>query len=120
MLLAPKAKLCQPKLPPKRRCALRDGNRSSLGAIYMKRHLTPRALKRAQWIKDLASALGEAEKLLAILETSGGLPVETKRLRDRVQAVRTEVDMLNRVMIGGDRVVGQSWPERAPIHAAEC
>lgn len=85
----------------------------------MKRHLTPRALKRAEWFKDLATALAEAEKLLAILEANGGFPRETRRLRDRVQAVRTEIEILNRVMVGEGRVVGKSWPEQTPVQAAE-
>jgi hypothetical protein len=85
----------------------------------MKRHLTPRALKRAEWFRDLATALAEAEKLLLTLETSGSFPAETTRLRDRVQAVRKEVDVLNRVILGEGRVVGQSWPERMPVQAME-
>ena len=85
----------------------------------MKRHLTPRALKRAEWFRDLTTALAEAEKLLLILETGGGFPAETKRLRDRVQAVRTEIELLNRVMLGEGRVVGKSWPEGMPIQAVE-
>jgi hypothetical protein len=78
----------------------------------MKRHLTPRALKRAEWFKDVAAALAEAEKLLAILEANGAFAAETVPLRARVQTVRTEVDLLNRVILGHGRVVGESWPER--------
>ena len=85
----------------------------------MRRHLTPRALKRAQWFKDLTTALAEAEKLLAILEADGGFPAETARLRARVQNVRAELELLNRVMLGEGRVVGKSWPEAPPVRAAK-
>lgn len=83
----------------------------------MQRHLTPRALKRAIWFTELTAALAEAEKLLAILEVDGGFPVETARLKVRVQNVRSELELLNRVMLGEGRVVGTSWPEPAPIQA---
>lgn len=76
----------------------------------MHRHLTPRALQRAQWFKDLTAALAEAEKLLGILEADGGFPVEAARLRIRVQNVRSELELLNRVMRGEGRVVGSAWP----------
>lgn len=76
----------------------------------MHRHLTPRALKRAQWFSDLTLALVEAEKLLAILELDGGFPAETVRLRVRVQAVRSELALLNRVALGEGRIVGPAWP----------
>ena len=76
----------------------------------MHRHLTPRALQRAQWFKDLNTALADAEKLLSILETDGSFPAETARLRMRVQRVRSEIELLNRVIIGEGRIVGPSWP----------
>ena len=76
----------------------------------MHRHLTPRALQRAQWFKDLTIALAEAEKLVAILEADGGFPAELARLRMRIQKLRSELELLNRVMVGEGRVVGPSWP----------
>ncbi len=85
----------------------------------MRRHLTPRALKRAKWFKDLSAALAEAEKLLAILEADGGFPAETARLKVRVHNVRAELELLNRVMLGEGRVVGKSWPEGPPVRAAK-
>jgi hypothetical protein len=77
----------------------------------MHRHRTPRALQRSQWFQDLTTALAEAEKLLAMLEADGGFPGETARLRVRVQAVRSELELLNRVALGEGRVVGPGWPE---------
>ena len=76
----------------------------------MHRHLTPRALNRALWFQDLTAALGEAETLLAMLEADGGFPAETVRLKARVQAVRSELELLNRVVLGEGRVVGPGWP----------
>lgn len=93
---------------------------ATIAGGLMHRHLTPRALKRAQWFKDLTTALADAEKLLAILEADGGFPVETVRLRIRVQNVRSELELLNRVMLGEERVVGKCWPDPAPIQAGSC
>ena len=76
----------------------------------MRRHLTPRALERAQWFADLKTALTEAEKLLAILERDGGFPTETKRLRQRIEAIQTELALLNRVVLGEGRIVSNEWP----------
>ena len=76
----------------------------------MHRHVTPRSLRRAQWFNDLTIALNEAEKLLAILELDGGFPAETARLSARVQAVRSELELLNRVALGEGRIVGPAWP----------
>lgn len=92
---------------------------TTIAGGLMHRHLTPRSLKRAQWFKDLTTALAEAEKLLAILEADGGFPVETARLRIRVQNVRSELELLNRVMLGEGRVVGKSWPDPAPAQAGK-
>jgi hypothetical protein len=76
----------------------------------MHRHLTPRALERAQWFADLSTALAEAEKVLALLECAGNFPAETIRLRNRIEAIRTELAQLNRVILGEGRVVGRDWP----------
>ena len=85
----------------------------------MRRHLTPRALQRAQWFSDLSTALREAERLLLLLESHGGFPIETVRLRLRVEAVRSELDVLNRVMLPEGRIVGPSWPALPPAQVAE-
>lgn len=82
----------------------------------MHRKLSPRALKRAQWISDLASALVEAEKLLMMMEAGGGFPQETARLRLRVEAARTELALLDRASLCGRRVVGGEWPSTIAGH----
>lgn len=86
---------------------------ANIAGADMQRHLTPRALERAQWFRDLAIALSEAETLLSILESDGSFPAETARLRLRVRAVRAELALLNRVVKGEGRVVSSSWPEPA-------
>jgi len=83
----------------------------------MHRNLTPRTLQRAQWFNDLNDALVEAEKLLAMLDSGSGFPTETEQLRARIQAVQSELALLNRVALGEGRVVGTSWPE--PARAVE-
>lgn len=54
-----------------------------------------------------------------MLEADGGFPVETVRLRLRVQAVRSELELLNRVMMGEGRVVGDCWPEPPPTRSGK-
>lgn len=76
----------------------------------MRRHITPRALERAQWFSDLNNALGEAEKLLSLMEQDGGFLAETMRLRLRVEGIRTELDQLNRVLLGEGRILSSEWP----------
>lgn len=76
----------------------------------MLRRLTPRALERAQWYSDLIIALGEAEKLLVILELDGGFAAETAKLRKRVETLRAEVTQLNRVVLGEGRILPGDWP----------
>ena len=85
----------------------------------MHRHLTPRALKRAQWLTDLTAALAEAELLLIMLESGGDFPAEAVRLRQRIQAVKSELDLLNRVMLGEGRVVSSTWPNAEQARVAE-
>ncbi len=85
----------------------------------MHRHLTPRSLGRAQWLSDLLAALTDAERLLVLLVADGSFPGETDKLRRRIQLVRSELELLNRVAHGEGRVVGGSWPE-PPIRAAEA
>ena len=86
----------------------------------MQRRITPRSLSRAQWFSDLLVALNEAERLLVLLEASGGFPDETVRLRRRIQALSSELELLDRVARGEGRVVGSSWPDPAPARAAEA
>jgi len=71
---------------------------------------TPSSLKRAQWLTDLTAALGEAETLLMMLERDGGFAGEAAPLRLRVEAVRSELDLLNRVISGEGRIVSSTWP----------
>ncbi len=78
--------------------------------LLMLRRLTPRALERAQWYSDLIIALGEAEKLLVILELDGGFPAETAKLRKRVETLRAEVTQLNRIVLGEGRILPGDWP----------
>ena len=76
----------------------------------MLRRLTPRSLERAQWYSDLIIALGEAEKLLVILERDGEFPAETSKLRRRIETLRAEVTQLNRVILGEGRILPGDWP----------
>ena len=70
-----------------------------------------RSLGRAHWYGELTAALGEAERLLLLLESDGSFPAETGRLCLRVAKVRSEVEMLNRMTLSEDRIVGIPWPE---------
>jgi hypothetical protein len=70
-----------------------------------------RSLSRAHWYGELTSALGEAERLLLLLEADGSFPVGTGRLSLRVAAVRSEVEMLNRFIQTEDRIVGVPWSQ---------
>ena len=76
----------------------------------MHRHLTPRSLERAEWYSNLTSALGEADKLLQLLERDKSFAAETGRLRLRIEALRAEVAQLNRVVSGEGRIVTSDWP----------
>jgi hypothetical protein len=71
---------------------------------------TPSSLKRAQWLTDLTTALVEAEMLLMMLESDDGFAGEAAPLRLRVEAVRSELDLLNRVISGEGRIVSSTWP----------
>lgn len=92
---------------------------TTIARDLMHRHLTPRAIRRAQWFADVTTALGEAEKLLALLERDGGYPEETGQLRQRIQIVRSELSLLNRVILGEGRIVPGSWPESARADGSE-
>jgi hypothetical protein len=81
----------------------------------MQRRITPRSLGRAQWFSDLLVALNEAERLLALLEVDRRFPDETARLRQRILALSSELELLDQVARGKGRVIGNSWPE--PMHA---
>lgn len=86
----------------------------------MQRHLTPRTLGRAQWFSDLLTALGEAERLLALLEADGGFPDEASRLKRRIQVVTSELELLNRAVLGEGRIVSSIWPEPRQAGPAEA
>lgn len=88
---------------------------TTIAGRIMQRRLTPRSLGRAQWFSDLLTALNEAERLLALLEATEGFPDETIRLRRRIQLLSSELELLDRVARGEDRVVSSSWPE--PVQA---
>ena len=79
-------------------------------------HRTPRALQRAQWFFDLGQALYEAEKLLAMIEADGGFAGEAARLRLRIQLVRSELALLDKVVLSEGRLVG-AWPAPATAPA---
>lgn len=83
----------------------------------MQRRLTPRALQRAQWYSDLTAALGEADKLLWLLDRDAAFPAETSSLRRRIQALRSELALLDRVASGKDRILGPVWPNQAAARA---
>ena len=92
---------------------------ASIAHDLMQRHLSPRAIERAIWFADITAALGEAEKLLALLERDGGYPEETGQLRQRIQIVRSELNLLNRVILSEGRIVPGSWPESPRAGGAE-
>jgi hypothetical protein len=92
---------------------------TTIAGRIMQRRITPRSLGRAQWFSDLLTALNEAERLLGLLDVSGGFPEETIRLRRRIQALSSEFELLDRVARGEGRVVSANWPESAPVRIAE-
>ena len=71
-----------------------------------------RSLGRAHWYGELTAALGEAERLLLLLESDGSFPAETGRLCLQVAAVRSEMEMLNRMTLSENRIMGVPWSER--------
>ena len=71
-----------------------------------------RSLGRAHWHDELTAALEEAEQLLLRLAADGSFPAETSRLCLQVAAVRSEVEMLNRMTLSENRIVGVPWVER--------
>ena len=93
---------------------------TNIAGRIMQRRITPRSLSRAQWFSDLLTALNEAERLLALLDASGGFPDETIRLRHRIQAVSSELELLDRVARGEGRIVGANWPEPTTARTAEA
>ena len=74
-----------------------------------------RSLSRAHWYGELNSALEEAERLLFLLEADGSFTAESGRLCIRVAAIRSEVEMLNRIMLSEDRIVGVPWSQAGRI-----
>ena len=71
-----------------------------------------RSLGRAHWYDELTAALEEAEQLLLRLAADGSFPAETSRLCLQVAAVRSEVEMFNRMTQSENRIVGVPWSER--------
>ena len=84
---------------------------ATIARNLMHRHLSPRAIERARWFANIVSAMGEAEKLLALLERDGKHPEETGRLRQRIQIIRSELGLLDRVIRGEGRIVSANWPQ---------
>ena len=93
---------------------------TTIAGRIMQRRITPRSLGRAQWFSDLLSALNEAERLLVLLEASGGFADETLRLKRRIRTVSGELELLDRVARGETRVISSNWPEPAAVGAAEA
>lgn len=93
---------------------------TTIAGRIMQRRITPRSLGRAQWFSDLLVALNEAERLLALLDVTGAFPAETTRLRNRIQLLASELELLDRVARGEGRVVSSCWPEPPPPQAAEA
>ena len=77
----------------------------------MPQKVQSRSLDRARWYGDLTAALREAERLLLLVEADGGFPAESVRLRLRVAAVRSELELLNRMVQSQDRILGIPWSE---------
>ena len=73
-----------------------------------------RSLRRAHWHAELTAALREAERLLQLLANDGSCPAETNQLCQRIAAVRSEVEGLNRMASLEDRIVGEPWSEPDP------
>jgi|PlaIllAssembly_1097288.scaffolds.fasta_scaffold779251_1 hypothetical protein len=82
----------------------------------MNRHLTAHAIVRSRWTAELATALEDAERVLAQLVVEGISSFDAEQLRLRLIALRPEVQRLNRVSLTEGRIVGPSWPVR--INAA--
>lgn len=93
---------------------------TNIAGRIMQRRITPRSLGRAQWFSDLLVALNEAERLLVLLDTTGIFPDETIRLRNRIQLLSSELELLGRVARGEGRVVSSCWPEPLPPQVAEA
>ncbi|HET9428285.1 MAG TPA: hypothetical protein VFO69_07995 [Allosphingosinicella sp.] len=92
---------------------------TTIAGRIMQRRITPRSSGRAQWFSALIVALNEAERLLSLLETDGGFPNEAVRLRRRIQLVSSELESLDRIARGEERVVSSCWPEPDGARTAE-
>jgi hypothetical protein len=57
--------------------------------------------------------LGEAERLLLLLEADTSFPVDMSRLCLWVAAVRSEVETFNWMANSEDRIVGTPWSDPA-------
>jgi hypothetical protein len=69
------------------------------------------SLVRARWYGDLTAALRDAERLLLLLEADGNFPADAGRLRFRIAAVRSKLELLNRLLQSEDRIVGVPWAD---------
>jgi hypothetical protein len=82
---------------------------------HMSEKVHSRSLVRARWYEDLTAALRDAERLLLLLEADGNFPADAGRLRFRIATVRSELELLNRLVQSEDRIVGIPWSD--PGHA---
>ena len=64
-----------------------------------------RSPERPQWHFDLTAALDEAEMLLLLLEAYDGFADEACRLRQRIRALESELTLLNRDILGENRII---------------
>lgn len=96
--------------------APRCGNGLCLLVRCMTENVHSRSLVRARWYGDLTAALRDAERLLLLLEADGSFPAEAGRLRFRIATVRSELELLNRLVQSEDRIVGIPWPDTGRRH----
>lgn len=83
----------------------------------MNRSRTRRTIEREQWFADIVAALGEAEKLLTLIDRDGDDAKETGRLRQRIHAVRAELSLLSRIARRKERILPGNWPQ--PVRGDE-
>jgi hypothetical protein len=76
----------------------------------MNRYPISRAISRAQWLAELATALDEAERLLAQLIAEGVRPFDSELLRLRLVELRAELRRPGRIGQTGGRIIGSAWP----------
>lgn len=79
----------------------------------MNRYPTSRAIARSGWSDELATALGDAERVVSQLIADGVSNIDTARLRPRLVELRAELQQLKRAGLADDRLVKSTWPVRA-------